>query len=76
LFEHALRSELEVLGQRQQTLESLVSEQQAALVEAQRQVRVLEKLRERQQQHYDAVRQAVESRMLDEAGARLPRQIG
>lgn len=76
LFEHALRGELQVLGQRQQALESLVAEQQAALVEAQRQVRVLEKLRERQQQQHDAAQQAAESRMLDEVGARLPRSVG
>ena len=76
LFEHALRDELQVLGQRQQALKSIVSAQQAVLVEAQRQVRVLEKLRERQQRQHFAAQQTAESRMLDEAGARLSRPVG
>lgn len=76
LFEHALRGELQVLGQRQQALESLVAEQQATLVEAQRQVRVLEKLREKQQLAFDTAQQSAQWRVLDEAGTRQPRQAG
>lgn len=75
-FEQSLRNELLVLVRRQQDLDRLVSEQQELLVEAQRQVRVLEKLRDRQHQQYLAAQQSAQWRALDEAGARVPREAG
>lgn len=72
-FEQSLRHELQAVARRLQGLEVLLAEQQTALVESQRQVRVLENLRQRDLLQFQAAQQASELRLLDEAGARLRR---
>jgi flagellar FliJ protein len=58
-----------VEGQRIRVAEE-VERRRAALVEADRQVKVLEKLREKQQEEYAAAELAQEMKMLDEAAGR------
>ena len=72
-FEHSLRCQAEALAVRETSLGQLIAQQQAALVEAQRQVRVLENLRERDWQQFQAQQRAVEGRASDEAAARQRR---
>ncbi len=73
-FDAMLRAELAALDEQAVSLADVVAQQQLALVEAERQVRLLEKLRERHWQQWLRAQAGAERRALDEAGARLPRQ--
>jgi flagellar FliJ protein len=61
-----LRAQSTQLTQQQKQIEVEISKRQAALVEADRDVRVLEKLQERGQQEHDLRELALEQRDLDE----------
>lgn len=61
-----LKSQLAQLGKQQQQVAAEIAKRQAALVEADRDVRVLEKLQEKQQAEYETRALAIEQRELDE----------
>jgi flagellar FliJ protein len=61
-----LKAQLTQLAKQQQQIAAEIAKRQAALVEADRDVRVLEKLQEKQQAEYESRALAVEQRELDE----------
>ena len=61
-----LKSQLAQLAKQQQQIAAEIAKRQAALVEADRDVRVLEKLQEKQQAEHEARTLAIEQRELDE----------
>jgi flagellar FliJ protein len=61
-----LKAQLAQLGKQQQQIAAEITKRQAALVEADRDVRVLEKLQEKQQGEHDTRVLAAEQRELDE----------
>jgi len=69
-YEAALRTSLAQLGELETQQEAIVRQRQIALGEAQREVAVLEKLRERQHQQHQMHESRREQRQLDEIAAR------
>ena len=61
------------LGQRQASVREEVERRRRALIEADRQVRLLEKLRQKQHEAFDRERAKLEQKELDEVGARTVR---
>jgi flagellar export protein FliJ len=61
-----LKAQLAQLGKQQQQIAAEIAKRQAALVEADRDVRVLEKLQEKQQAEHEQRSLALEQRELDE----------
>jgi flagellar protein FliJ len=64
-----LRSDVMMLGQKQSQLQTEIDRRREALVMADRDVRVLEKLRERKKDEHDAAELKRESQQLDEVAA-------
>ena len=65
-----LRAQLAALAEGEQALSQEINHRRQAVVEADREVRVLEKLRERQQQQHRTEQARAESKQLDEIAAR------
>lgn len=68
-FEAALRSELEVLSELQAAASSAVDHAREALISAEREVQMLEKLYQRQLADYQLEQGRAETRLLDEVAA-------
>jgi flagellar FliJ protein len=69
-YELLLASQLDQLKQRQQEIETEIERRRQRLLEADRQVRTVEKLRERKLAEYQADLARQEQRQLDEIGTR------
>jgi len=69
-FESGLRAELERLDQRTSVLAAEVARCREAVVEADRDVRTLEKLRQRQHEQFQADERRAESKALDDTAVR------
>ena len=69
-FHLILRAELQVLAQQTTAIEGEVEKRRQALIAADREVRVLEKLRDTQQERYLEGQNLVESKQLDEVAGR------
>jgi flagellar FliJ protein len=69
-FELALRAHRQQLGQQQELVRAEIEQRRAALVEANREAQILERLRERQHERYREVENRREIRVLDEAAQR------
>ncbi len=61
-----LKSQVAVLGQKEEQLQTEIEKRRAALAAADRDVRVLEKLRERKREEHDAAELSRELKQLDE----------
>lgn len=72
-YELLLETQARMLQQQRSQLQHEIELRRAALVEADRQVRVLEKLRERQQRAHQSLEQKHEAKQLDEVGQRSAR---
>jgi flagellar protein FliJ len=65
-YEKLLRGELAQLAEEEQTLAAEIDQRRQAVVDADREVRVLEKLRERQFEDYQKQQSLAETKSLDE----------
>ncbi len=70
-YESVLRSEAEILAKREQALASEIERQRQAVTAADSEVRVLEKLREKQFEQYRQQQSLVEAKQFDEVAARM-----
>ncbi|MEX0819276.1 MAG: flagellar export protein FliJ [Pirellulaceae bacterium] len=64
-----LKSQVMILGQKEAQLQAEIEKRRAALAAADRDVRVLEKLRDRKRQEHDAAELKRERKLLDEIAA-------
>jgi flagellar FliJ protein len=71
-FEVVVRGELDGLRQQTRMLDEEIERRRLALVEADRQLRVLEKLKEKQQERFRREQDRREMKELDEMAARRP----
>lgn len=69
-FQLILQAELQVLAQQTTAIEGEVEKRRQALIAADREVRVLEKLRDTQQQRYLNDQTVIENKQLDEVAGR------
>ncbi len=69
-YEMVLRSQDQQLAERQQAVQAEIDQRRQALVEANREVRVLETLREKQREHHRRQENRREIKQLDETAAR------
>ena len=72
-YDMVLRRELQVLLEHEQTLAAEIERRREALVAADREVRVLEKLRARQHEQFRQQQSLVETKQLDEVAAHVTR---
>jgi flagellar export protein FliJ len=72
-YEHALRAELKSIAQRGQALAVEIDKRQQAVAAAEREVAVLEKLRDRQADQFRQHEARAETRQFDEVAARTAR---
>jgi flagellar protein FliJ len=72
-YDMVLRRELHVLREQEQTLAAEIERRRETLVAADREVRVLEKLRARQHEQFAQEQLLVETKQLDEVAARATR---
>jgi flagellar protein FliJ len=75
-FQAILKAELQVLAQQTTAIEGEVEKRRQALVAADREVRVLEKLRQTQQQRYLEGHMLLDNKELDEVAGRRSRAEG
>lgn len=69
-YEIVLRGQVEIIAGQQEQIQEEISRRRQALVEADKEVRVLEKLRERQQAEFQQGERRQASREMDEVAAR------
>lgn len=69
-YEQVLRRELQALAEEENLLSAEIDVRRQAVVAADREVRVLEKLRDRQHEHYKQQQAAAEGKQMDEVAAR------
>jgi flagellar protein FliJ len=72
-YDMVLRRELQVLLEHEQTLAAEIERRRETLVAADREVRVLEKLRARQHEQFRQQQSLVETKQLDEVAAHVTR---
>jgi flagellar protein FliJ len=72
-YDLVLRRELHVVTEREQTLAAEIERRRETLVAADREVRVLEKLRARQHEQFRQQQSLVEAKQLDEVAAHVTR---
>ena len=64
-YESILKSQQQVMNQQKETIETEIEKRRAAVVEADRNVRILEKLDDRKRQEYELQQKRAEQKQLD-----------